>query len=139
MADDAKADTHPSPPRAIRTAVDRVAGLAHLAKRDVIERLENPHGEYGRGVTFIANVRFDSQQHVRPALVARVAVEAGDLLFLALKGHARQQSMLVMGVDGRVPEYLLVVMAFSAERIFFAPGHLGNAAWRFARRVGGMS
>jgi len=128
VADHTEPNTHATPPLTGRTAMDRVAGLAHVACGKPVGNLEqDAHGDHGRCMAFVADVRLDPNQHVRPALVAGVAVEAGDLLRLPLERHVRKERVLVVGIDGLPAEELLVVVALSAEGVHFGPGHLRHA------------
>ena len=74
VADDAESDTHAAPALRCRAAMDGVAGLAHLAEGQVVEGLEYPHCDNGGRMAFEADVSLDTDQHVRSAMVAGMAV-----------------------------------------------------------------
>jgi len=124
MADNADAGAHPSPLRAARPAVHRVAPLTGLAKGEVAKGLKYRHGGDRAGMAFIADVGFDLDQHGGLSLMSRVTVKARELLRLAFKSYAGVQCMLVMGIDGLAAEQRLIIMTFAAVGVLLCFGKL---------------
>lgn len=138
MADHAHADAHSRGLGIRRAAVDGVASLAGLAEGQIIKRLEHAHSRNCRFVALEADVGLDRGQHVGAALVARMAVQAGNLLFLPFEPDAHEKRVFVLGVDRHAVQKLLVEMTFTAEGILLRLGHLFRQDTRIDCRIAGM-
>jgi len=78
-------------------------------------------------VAFEADVRLNTNQHFRSAMVAGMAVEAGDLFRLPFERHVGEERMSAVRINGSPAEELLAEMALSTEHVLFALGHPGSA------------
>lgn len=102
-----------------RATVNWMATYTYLSKGDVIDRLENAHGDDRFLMASEAGMGADISEHILLAVMALVAFQATDLAIIPLESVTKEKSVAIVRIDCFPSEQFPVVVAFPAKSVLF--------------------